>query len=305
MVGRQVMTPTVNTLMARPCAARLRLGGGHALRGFLDRDARGLHEEGIAVPHREGAADRRSAGVHDDRPRAAIGLGLGAHVLQLDELPVEIEVVAVRPHQLDGVDPLLRVFVARGVVALLDAEHLELALVPADHDVESEAALADVIGGDHLLRRDDRMKQRRVHRAEHGDAPGRLQQAGRPRSRFRASPPDSRCRRRSPSSGRSAAGNRCRPRRPSSPGGDCRPRCRTSAPAPWSPPGPRSSWRRTARSSAHCRRRAGSAAAMTNLHSARLSLRLAASRPVQLPDGSVLGDANKEQINREETSWRC
>jgi hypothetical protein len=41
---------------------------------------------------------------------------------------------------------------------------------------------------------------------------------------------------------------------------------------------------------------------MTNLHFAQLSLRLAASRPVQLPDGSVLGDANKEQINREDMS---
>ena len=173
MVGRQVMTPTVNTLIARPCAAASAFTAATRCAVSSTETRDGLHEEGIAVAHREGAADRRGAGVHDDRPRAAIGLGLGAHLLQLDELPVEIEVVAVRPHQLDGVDPLLRVFVARGVLALLDAEHLELALVPADHDVEPEAAFADVIGGDHLLCRDDRMKQRRVHRAEHGDALGR------------------------------------------------------------------------------------------------------------------------------------
>ena len=42
--------------------------------------------------------------------------------------------------------------------------------------------------------------------------------------------------------------------------------------APGSPPAPTSSWRRTARSSGDCRRPAFAAAAMMNLHSARLSL---------------------------------
>ena len=98
--------------------------------------------------------------------------------------PSKSKSLALRPHQLDGVDPLLRVFVAGGVLALLDAEHLELALVPADHDVEPEAAFADVVGGDHLLGRDDRMKQRRVHGAEHGDALGRRQQAAGPGDGF-------------------------------------------------------------------------------------------------------------------------
>ncbi len=46
------------------------------------------------------------------------------------------------------VDPVLGISVARVVLALLDAEHLELALVPAGHDVEAEAALADMVGGD-------------------------------------------------------------------------------------------------------------------------------------------------------------
>jgi hypothetical protein len=38
--------------------------------------------------------------------------------------------------------------------ALLDAEHVELALVPADDDIDADAAFADVIRGDEFLRRD-------------------------------------------------------------------------------------------------------------------------------------------------------
>ena len=84
------------------------------------------------------------------------------------------------PGALDDVEPLLRIIVAVVVLALRDAEHLELALVPADHEVEAEAALADVVGGDELLGGDQGMKQRRVHGAEHGDALGRRQQAAGP-----------------------------------------------------------------------------------------------------------------------------
>jgi hypothetical protein len=50
--------------------------------------------------------------------------------------------------------------------ALLDPEHIELALIPADDDIEAEAALADVIGGDHLLGGNHRIKDRRVHGTE-------------------------------------------------------------------------------------------------------------------------------------------
>ena len=66
------------------------------------------------------------------------------------------------------------------MIALLDAEHLELALVPADHDVEPEPTFADVIGGHHLLGGNHRVEQRRVHGSETGDAPGAGEQAGRP-----------------------------------------------------------------------------------------------------------------------------
>jgi len=85
---------------------------------------------------------------------------------------VKVEILAVRPDHFDDVDPFLRIFVTLLMGALLDAEHVELALVPADHDVQPEAALADVIGGDHFLRRNDWIENRRMHRAENGDASG-------------------------------------------------------------------------------------------------------------------------------------
>ena len=297
MVGRQMMTPTVNTPISRPCFAASALARGDALRRLLDRVARRLHEEGIAVAHRKVAADRRRAGVHDHRPLAAERLRLGAHLLQLDVLAVEVEVLAVRPHPLDRVEPVLRVFVAQRVLALLDAEHLELVLVPADHDVQPEAAFADVVGGDHLLGRDDRMEQRRVHGAEHGDALGRRQQPAGPGHGFE---------RRVLIAGLAAIALPAADRQHEVDAGlvghahqlaDCPARCRTSAPAPWSRPGPTSSWRRTARSSAGCRPASFLAAAMTSLHSARLSLRLvhavrhqrtpaSLATPISNPNGS-------------------
>src|SRR5262249_60227167 len=118
----------------------------------------GVHEQGTGFALREGGPGGGAAGIHAPRPGPAMGLRIAAHRLELDELPVEVEIVAVRPDQLDDVDPFLRVVVADSVLALLDAEHLELVLVPADDDVEAEAALADVIGGAHLLGGEDRGK---------------------------------------------------------------------------------------------------------------------------------------------------
>ena len=70
------------------------------------------------------------------------------------------------------------------MIALLDAEHVELVLIPANHDVETEPTLPDMVGGDEFLGRDHRMKQRRMHGAEHGDALGRRQQAAGPGHRL-------------------------------------------------------------------------------------------------------------------------
>src|SRR3954464_15000726 len=74
-------------------------------------------------------------------------LGLGAHPLEMDVAAGEVKVLAFGPDQLDGVDPFLRIVVACFVIALRDAEHLELVLVPADDDVQPEASLADLVGG--------------------------------------------------------------------------------------------------------------------------------------------------------------
>src|SRR6185436_21144462 len=80
----------------------------------------------------------------------------------------EVEVLG-RPRALDHVEPFLRKLVTVVVFALLHAEHLKLAFVPAGHDVEPEAAVTDVVGGDHLLGSDEWMEQRGVNGAEHRD----------------------------------------------------------------------------------------------------------------------------------------
>ena len=93
---------------------------------------------------------------------------------------MEVEVLAVGPDHLDHVDPFLGIVVTLLMPALLDTEHLELTLVPADHDVQSKTALADVIGGDHFLCRHHRIENRRVDRPEYGDAFGNGEQPSRP-----------------------------------------------------------------------------------------------------------------------------
>jgi hypothetical protein len=60
----------------------------------------------------------------------------------------------------------------------------ELALVPADDDVDADAAFADVIRGDEFLGRDQRMKQWRVNGAEHRHALGGGEEANRPGDGF-------------------------------------------------------------------------------------------------------------------------
>src|SRR6516165_2114507 len=82
---------------------------GDLLRIALERGsrARGGHEERIAVAQRKGLADLRGAGIHDDRPRLAVGLGVGAHALEVEEPSVEIEIAAFQPGSLDDIEPFL------------------------------------------------------------------------------------------------------------------------------------------------------------------------------------------------------
>ena len=107
-----------------------------------------------------------------------------AHALEPDELAVEVKILTRRPGELDDVEPLLGVGVARLVVAQRGAEHLEFALVPAADEVEAEAPLTDMVGGDELFRGDQRRDQRRVHGPEHRQPLGLGEQATGPGHRL-------------------------------------------------------------------------------------------------------------------------
>jgi len=72
--------------------------------------------------------------------------------------------------------------------ALFDAEHVELAFVPADNDVHSDAAFADMVGGDEFLGRYQRMKQRGVDRAENGHALSGAEKSDSPSDCFERTP---------------------------------------------------------------------------------------------------------------------
>ena len=100
--------------------------------------------------------------------------------LELDELAREVEILARRPGELDHVEPLLGVGIARLVVAQRGAEHLEFAFVPAADEVETKAPLADVVGGDELLGGDQGRDQRRVHGSEHNEPLGLGEQTAGP-----------------------------------------------------------------------------------------------------------------------------
>jgi hypothetical protein len=90
----------------------LALGGRNSLRGLIERGAGCLQEESIAVADCERLAHGRGAGIHDHRPRAAIGLGLAPDALHVEVLSLEVEVLFVRPDHLDDIDPFLRIVIA-------------------------------------------------------------------------------------------------------------------------------------------------------------------------------------------------
>src|SRR5262249_7761492 len=127
---------------------RLALRGSNPLRGLFERGSRGLQEERVAIADGEGLADRRGPGIHDHRTCAAVRLRLALDALHAQVFSLKIEILLVRPDHFDDVDPFLRVFVTGLVIALLHTEHLELALVPANHDVQPEPAYADMVRGD-------------------------------------------------------------------------------------------------------------------------------------------------------------
>ena len=158
----------------------------HSVRDTVERRARGTRgsEKRIAISHCEFLSGFGRSRVHDQGAGAAERLGLCADVLQFEIAAVEIELLRPGPGHVHYAEPFFGIVVALVMLALLHAEHLELAFVPAGDDVEAEASGADLVGGDHLLGCDDRVEQRRVDRAKHRDTFCCCKQACRPRNRL-------------------------------------------------------------------------------------------------------------------------
>jgi hypothetical protein len=99
-------------------------------------------------------------------------------------MAIKIEILVRRPGELDDIEPFLRVFVANLVIAQRGAEHLELALIPAAHDIQAETPFADVVGGDELFGGNQRRDQRRMDGSEHGEPLGLGQEPAGPGNRL-------------------------------------------------------------------------------------------------------------------------
>src|SRR5215813_11107267 len=140
----------------------------------------GLVEHQVATARAERAARHRIAGVHQDGPPPAPGPWPTHNAFQPVVAAVVIERRLLRPDAEDDLEPFLATGVAVVMHVLLEPEHVELRLVPAADDVEAEAAAADVIRRDDLLRREHWRKERHMHGAEHGETLGGGQQAARP-----------------------------------------------------------------------------------------------------------------------------
>src|ERR1700737_4071452 len=104
--------------------------------------------------------------------------------LEPDELAREVEILTRRAGELDYVEPLLGIGVARLVIAQRCAEHLEFALVPAADEVEAKTPLADMVGGNELLGGDQRRGRWGRHGSEHNQPLGLGEQAACPGHRL-------------------------------------------------------------------------------------------------------------------------
>src|SRR5262249_27664544 len=132
-------------LAAELCRGRLHFGNLCGIAGERCARACGGDEKSIAIAQCEWLADGGRARIHQERPRFAVRLRIGARVVELKIAAAEIERAVAGPRELHHVDPFLRIVVALVMLALLDAEHVELAFVPADDNVYADAALADMI----------------------------------------------------------------------------------------------------------------------------------------------------------------
>ena len=80
-----------------------------------------------------------------------------------------IELVVLGPQPFDDGEPFLGHVVALVVRQHLDAEHIDLRLVPAGDDVEDHAAVGNMVDDGALLRGDDRMVDRAMRGGDHAD----------------------------------------------------------------------------------------------------------------------------------------
>ena len=155
----------------------LRLAPVRAGQIFQMRDlrARAIEERAIleddeihvAIARGEVLRGGRAAGIHDRRMRLLQRFGLAPDRDRVEALAVEVEFPVLRPRAAHEIEPFGGIFVAVVVRAHVGAEHVELVLEPAAHDVEREAPVGDVIDGRRHLRDHQRMNQRHVDGGEH------------------------------------------------------------------------------------------------------------------------------------------
>ncbi len=126
----------------------------------------------------------RAAGVHHHRVGFLDRLRLQPPLLDLVEPAFVVELFLPGPQQLEDLEPLDGALIARVVLELLLAKHLDLRLVPAGHDVEVEAAAGHVVDGGSLLGGHDGMDRRHMRRGEDARISGRGADRRRPRTRL-------------------------------------------------------------------------------------------------------------------------
>ena len=99
------------------------------------------------------------------------GLGLVEAFDDVEEAALVIAFVFGDPEPAHDLQPLGGIVVQRVMFHDRRAEHQELRLIPAAHDVEREAPIGDVIDGGGLFGRHDRMDRRHMRRRKDGHLP--------------------------------------------------------------------------------------------------------------------------------------
>jgi hypothetical protein len=106
------------------------------------------------------------------------------HARELEVLAVEIKGSFCGPNPPDNVPPFLAKDVTVIVFELAHSEHVELIDIPAADDIKGETALPNMVGRDHLLGRQDRMKKRDMDCVEDSYVVGLGQQPRSPGNSF-------------------------------------------------------------------------------------------------------------------------